>query len=116
MKFFLIGLISVAAVHSCNVNNDKSKHTFSFKTECNLYVEVYAVGLLRNLSSHYVTDSVNFRLFVGTFDDEAGGYQYVCKGDSLIINTIINGSGNTKKVTKTSVFSISKLKKEKKLD
>src|ERR1022692_2187601 len=101
MRIFLLGLLTMSTLFSCN--NDKERHTFSFKTDCNLYVEVYAVGLLRNMSSHYVTDSTSFRLYIGTFDDESGGYQYLCKGDRLIINTIVNGVGNTKKVSETRV-------------
>ena len=98
----------------------KSKIRLELSVEvCNkLYVEAFNVfgsgAFGGDLISDYLTDSTNFRIYIGTFDNADFGYAYKCKGDSIIvkkINLVTNDSN--KKIIETRVFSLSKLKKEK---
>jgi hypothetical protein len=56
---------------------------------CNLYAEYYNVydqgAWGTGLSSEYLTDSLNFRKYLGVYDDEDEHISISCKGDSIII-------------------------------
>jgi len=56
---------------------------YTFKRQNNLYIEVYRAGLLGNLETEYLTDSVTFRVQLGTYDDESGFIYCKIKGDTI---------------------------------
>jgi hypothetical protein len=94
----------------------RGDYRYTINRQHNLYVEVYNSGIIGNLTSEYLTDSVNFRVYLGTFDDE-NGYIY-CKqnGDKIYIEKREHGSGaspqwDTLKVVKRKTFSLKELKK-----
>lgn len=81
-----------------------------------LFIETYNVGILGNLTSEYITDSSNFRIYSGTFDDENGIIWYNLEGDTLTIEVKEQDEGYATRNLKTKTlrkFSLSKLKKEK---
>lgn len=54
-------------------------------THNKLYVEIYSAGIWNNLTKNYLTDSLNFRIYTGTFDDESEYLYYKLTGDSIAI-------------------------------
>lgn len=72
-----------------------------------LFVEVYKHNMI-DVAYDYLTDSSNFRLYVGKFDYEHGFYSYNCKGDSLVISETYEG-----KVINIRKYSLIELRKSK---
>ncbi len=63
------------------------------------------------LYSDYITDSVNFRVYIGSHD-EYSGFDYKCSGDTVFMKNIkVNEDGSTS-VIDSSVFRLSALRKE----
>ena len=62
-------------------------------TDGNLYVEVFTANSL-GLYQEYLTDSLTFRLYIGTVDQEHDYYTYQCRGDSLYIKKVLTGNKN----------------------
>src|SRR6478736_6217299 len=50
----------------------------------NLFVERYRHNSI-DIAYYYLTDSSNFRIYVGKFDNEHGGYYFNCFKDSIEI-------------------------------
>ncbi len=59
----------------------------------NLYVEVFTANSL-GLNQEYLTDSLSFRIYIGTVDEEHDYYTYQCRGDSLYIKKVLTGNKN----------------------
>jgi hypothetical protein len=51
----------------------------------NLFVERYEHNFI-DVAYYYLTDSSNFRMYVGKFDNEHGGYSIKCQNDSVAIS------------------------------
>jgi len=80
--FYLLVLLSSFLLFSCR---DKEKYQRTSKVcDDNLYVEKFSVNSW-GLFCHYLTDSANFRLPVGDYDEEHERFSYECKGDSIRI-------------------------------
>jgi len=50
----------------------------------NIFVERYHHNFI-DVAYYYLTDSINFRIYVGKFDNEHGGYSFKCQNDSITI-------------------------------
>lgn len=94
MKTFL-GLFSIIVIclSGCNRNKNNFNRTVKLdfknqKCNCKLFVEVYKVGILNNLTADYLTDSTGFRIYAGTFDEENGFLHFKCLGDRISIEQI----------------------------
>lgn len=97
-KKIVFNIVALAMVFaSCSSTRTKEHHKFTVnlckyeinKCACNLYAEVYQVfgmgAMGSDLDSQYLTDSINFRVFLGTFDEEDEMIITRCKGDSIQI-------------------------------
>lgn len=92
--------------------------------KCNLYVEVYQVfgmgALGSDLNCQYLTDSVNFRVYLGTYGDENEMIITKCKGDSIhTIKTVKTSSKpewDQPKIVKSTTFSLQKLIQQHKFE
>ncbi|CAN5453913.1 hypothetical protein BH11BAC3_BH11BAC3_14340 [soil metagenome] len=73
----------------------------------NLYLERYRHNLI-DVAYYYLTDSSNFRIYVGKFDNEHGGYSIKCQNDSIKISETFEG-----KVTNMRKYSLVDLVKGK---
>ncbi len=68
------------------------KYKFTSKlNDTNLFVEVYNVNPF-GVNADYLTDSINFRKYIGDWDEEHEEYLYNCKGDSIYIKKIVSGN------------------------
>lgn len=72
-----------------------------------LFVERYRHNFI-DVAYYYLTDSSNFRIYVGKFDNEHGGYSFKCQGDFLEISETYEG-----KVINIRKYSLIDLRKEK---
>ena len=116
----VIGIIIVLnLLFFLGCDNKKSKKKFfASNSVCyNLTREIYIVSAWGALSaetySDYLTDSINFRVFVGT-SDERSNFEYRCKNDSVyVIKLSIIGTEKAKAVDTFKIFSISELKRKK---
>ena len=84
-----------------------------------LYVETYGIfsggAYGGDKVSEYITDSSNFRKYIGTFDNAVNFYSYICKDDSLYIYFSESHSPNNKILSIKNQL-ISQLKKERKFE
>lgn len=73
---------------------------------CNekLFVQRYHNSVI-DIGYEYLTDSCNFRIYVGRFDNEHGSCRYQCKKDSVIIFKNFDGTSVTR-----SAYSLEKLR------
>jgi hypothetical protein len=86
---------------------------------CNLYAEHYNVydrgAWGTGLNSEYLTDSVNFRKYLGTYDVGYEQIDITCKGDSIIVtktsSEFIGPRGNDPKVLARQSYSLTRLRK-----
>jgi hypothetical protein len=72
-----------------------------------IFVERYEHNFI-DVAYYYITDSSNFRMYVGKFDNEHGGYSIKCQGDSLAISEHYEG-----KVINIRKYSLVDLRKGK---
>ena len=73
----------------------------------NLFVERYHHNFI-DVAYYYLTDSSNFRIYVGKFDNEHGGYSIKCQEDSISISETYEG-----KVINIKKYSLVDLRKGK---
>lgn len=78
--------------------------------EDTLYLETFNVNPA-GVDAGYITDSVNFRLYTGKFDNEHENISVWCFGDSLVIEKIADvDTSSARQVIDTRIFSIKELK------
>lgn len=105
LSIFIIGIF----FGSC-----KTKYIRTVKIcESNLFVEIFQVG--PGVNAHYLTDSANFRLNVGKYDNEHQNFSYSCKEDSITILKIEASvtQGGKREIVSTQKYSLSVLKASK---
>ena len=67
--------------------------------------------------AEWITDSINFRLFLGSFDEIEGGFSYKCNGDTIYVMQRPDAiAGNPKDTSVTTIYKISDLKKKQNLN
>mgnify|MGYP003583299431 CR=1 FL=1 len=108
MKFSIILILSLSFT-SCV---KKYKQTVNICN--NLYVEVFNINP-SGVDVDYLTDSINFRIFVGKWDNEHENFRYLCKNDSLIIEKVTRDD-NSFIVLEKRVYSLIHLKSERKFE
>ncbi len=120
MKKYSLFLFAISALFGC-MNNRGKKNLISTFKKGDFYIEDYRTGLIGSLTAQYLTDSVNFRVYLGTYDDE-NGYIF-CKivGDKIYVEQREHGKGSsplwdTLKVVARKTLSISDLKKQHKFE
>ena len=87
-KIVLVSLASIL-ISSCFRTH---KYELTWKVcDSNLFVEVYEVNSF-GLKAQYLTDSLNFKKYIGDWDDEHEHYSYTCIGDSVYIMKTIRGN------------------------
>ena len=72
----------------------------------NLFVERYHHNFIDE-AYYYLTDSSNFRMYVGKFDNEHGGFYFKCLNDSIEISETYEG-----KITNYRKYSLIDLRKQ----
>jgi len=99
----------------------KSKQKLFAKTSiCNrLWREKFRVfsggAYSAELYSDYITDSTNFRIYIGSHDEHSS-FDYQCIGDTVVVLKFTHNENKGRTVSKKSTFSLSKLRKEHKFE
>ena len=116
-------LILLVFTFGCGYDKRSKKNHPSITPFCDgkMYVEDYTVfgeggAIGGNVKSSYLTDSTNFRIYIGTYDEGDGGYSYKCEGDSVTIYEVTGRSMNKNKIVSTKIYNISTLKNDKKFE
>lgn len=86
--------------------NEKYSRTITV-CDGNLFVERYRHKFI-DVAYYYLTDSSNFRMYIGKFDNEHGGYSINCHSDSISISETYEG-----KITNVREYSLVDLRKGK---
>ena len=82
----IIAMLFLHLIAGCDKKYDRTI------TVCdgNLFVERYSPSYI-DVAYYYLTDSSNFRMYVGKFDNEHGGYSIICQSDSIAISETYEG-------------------------
>ena len=85
-----------------------------------LYVEIYNINPA-GVDADYLTDSINFRICVGQFDNEHENITYNCNGDTVVIHKFertysVKDDRHDRRTIFIRKFSISQLKKDGSFD
>jgi hypothetical protein len=98
------------------IDKKRKQKLFVTKSVCNkIWTKKYNVfsggAYSAELYSDYITDSVNFRVYIGSHD-EYSGFQYKCNGDTLLVKRFkVNEDGSTS-IIESSIFRLTVLRKE----
>ena len=119
IKSALVILVVLSIAVGCVDKKDKQK-LFHKQPICNqLWIEKFRVfsggAYSAELYSDYITDSTNFRLYIGSHDVN-GSFDYQCKGDSVIVRKFAHHETGPKTIVEESTFSVSGLRKEHKFE
>ncbi len=107
VTLFLIAPVLTIFLCGCN-----RRHLDANEIRGKLYIETFSAGLAGNLSAQYLTDSVNFRIYIGTFDDETEWFYYRFDGDSVYVEKLQNIDETTLvKTIDKKVYNLTDLKK-----
>lgn len=114
-----LGVIFFITAFTFACRGDRSKVELDHATalcDGRLFVEAYKISsggaYGGDRVSDYLTDSTNFRIYIGTFDNADGGYSFECKEDNVYVYLVEqHSSGN--KILSTRIYSIQDLKKKK---
>jgi len=117
----IVPIVLIICGPSINRNKSYYKETINLKNtncNCHLYIESYLIAggfLSTDIDALYLTDSVNFRLYEGTYDEGDGGIATMCKGDSVSVDAYVHekfgpNSGSIKTAEKKT-YSLKELKK-----
>ena len=113
-------LVLVFFFLSCGNDRNRDKHSSTVMICKNLFVETYLIfgsgAYGGDRVSDQLTDSTNFRIYIGTYDNGHEAYSYGCKGDSIYIYKITGRQENKNKIVSTTAYSFSELKKKKVFD
>jgi len=112
MKRYLI-LSSLAIVIGYIKISDKGDYQLTLRNHKDLYIEVYRSGYDNCITSEYLTDSTNFRIYLGAYSENE---QLItkCKGDNIVVERSVDTSSipewNWPKVTERKTYSLAALK------
>ncbi|MBS1636872.1 MAG: hypothetical protein JST26_13225 [Bacteroidetes bacterium] len=100
----------------CSVNS-KSRERLKWSTHegQGLYTETFCVfgqgAYGADLDAVWLTDSANFRIWLGTFDETDEGIQVTHRNDTILIRHFGNGENGQPKPDMVDTFRFSALKK-----
>ena len=92
MKWIISYIIIAFVFTNCSYKSKKSFCTsFPLKSNKELAIELYNVGLLNTLKASYLTDSIHFRTYLCHFDDESEIMSVQVNGDKILVEKSSNG-------------------------
>lgn len=114
---YLASIFFFLSLSSCYDKYSKKDYYSTTPLKNGLYVETFTVfgsgASGTDMMSDYLTDSLSFRIYAGTYDQGSEYYYYNMNGDSIIIlkyKSDPSETGNRKLIDKQVYFS-SKLKR-----
>lgn len=120
MKRIIIFVFTAFVCTNCNYKSRKSFYTsFPLKSNKELAIELYNVGLLNNMKALYLTDSTCFRTYLGFFDDESETISVQVNGDKILVEKSSNGRNDDSfrpRSNDSKTYSLNDLRKRHLLD
>ncbi len=123
MKFFYSPPLFIFLLCFIACRGDRSKAKYdSTVALCNkkLFVETFTIfgsgAFGGDRVSEYLTDSVNFRIYIGTFDNAHEGYSFEYFGDSIKVSKSVDGANGNRRIESIRFYSFSQLKASKRFD
>lgn len=120
--FILICLVLFFLFQKCSIDDKCRDTNIGVEEICNnLFVETFSVfnqgAFGGGRYSKWLTDSVNFRLFLGVYDEIEGGFYFNCYGETILVSQLPdNIDGNPKSLTTNKCYFINKLKNLKNIN
>ena len=113
--------IQLLLLFGCVSSANKKEYKNTTKVCDKLYVEAYTVfgsgAFGGDIIAEYLTDSSNFRILIGTFDNYKEAISYKCTNDSVLIERFNTVSVDTNwTVTDRKILSLEMLRKERKFE
>jgi hypothetical protein len=119
--FFNVLLLSLLLLYSCRNDRSKDDHDRTSRVcDSSFFVETFTVfgggAWGGDMVSQYLTDSTNFRIYIGTYDNAHEAYSYECQGDTITVYRTEADSTGKRRITTTIFHSIADLRKSKKFE
>jgi len=116
MKRLFLRVLFFATLASCKNGKSPSRLKYTIAKDSNLYIQIYRTGLLEINTTAYLTDSANFSINLGTYDDETAYIDCKVKGDTVLAEEkkyLYNSNmlADTMQTAETKVYSLIALKK-----
>ncbi len=114
----VLAIFTVIFVFACRGGDEKT--LFIKDSICNNLIRekfrIFSGGAYSaELYSDYITDSINFRKYVGEHD-ESSSLAYQCEGDSIVVLKFRHDEKGNKKLINREVYSMSELKRNRKFE
>jgi hypothetical protein len=84
MKNYITILFILVIITSLKLRST-GNYKYALNEDRNLYIEVYRSGLTGNMTSEYLTDSANFRVYLGTYNSKNASIHCKLTGDQIIV-------------------------------
>jgi len=120
IKYAMVISFGITVLTLGCVDKKNKQKLFAKKSICNqLWREKFRVfsggAYSAELYSDYVTDSTNFRIYIGSHDENSS-FDYQCNGDSVIVRKFAHNENQAKTILRVSTFSLSKLRNDHKFE
>jgi hypothetical protein len=108
-------LVIICTLFCCKNKNNKGEYRHTTEIGKELYLEVYRTfgsgAFGGDMISHYLTDTLNFRVCVGEFDNSIEHFSYKNNEDTIEIQKLetSDGGGSFQTISKKN-YDIKKLK------
>ena len=116
MNHRYLAFILALALSSCKNGKSPNRLKYTIAKDSNLYIQIYRTGLFETSTTAYLTDSANFSLELGAYDDQTGYIDCRVKGDTVLSeekNYLYDNDMrvDTMQTTATKTYSLKALKK-----
>jgi hypothetical protein len=107
-------ILFICIMNSCNNKSEKGDYKRTIPICNDLYIEVYRTfgsgAFGSDLVDDYLTDSTNFRLRIGSYDEYYGSIYYHCEKESITIEKREKSDTNVMHTTEIKIYNLRKLK------
>jgi hypothetical protein len=103
-----ITILLILAIITCLKLRSTANYKYALSEDRNLYIEVYRSGLTGNVTSAYLTDSTNFRVFLGMYNSKKASLRCKLSGDRIIVEKKLNDA-NTPEVIERKIYNLKDL-------
>jgi hypothetical protein len=117
MKKIVIPILLLILLASCKNGKSPNRLKYTIEKGDHLYIQIYRTGLFETSTTAFLTDSANFSINLGTYDDQTGYIDCKVNGDTILSQQkqyLFDNDAmqvDTMKVVVTKTYSLKALKK-----